>query len=336
MYEKNMSAGAIQDQYNESKKPVYEEKPAEQKMTDEERMKKYLNVRLADDETSRNMFIRLLPVTRDAQTPFALVYAHKVKVSKEVSASGFKTILCPVKNHHVEGIDNCPFCTIAAEAAAGKKGLNRKSKEYEDLNSIEYANSAKPMWVCRCIVRGKEDEGPKWWMFSHQEKKCDGFYDKIMSIDSAKRLLRKDDTYTIFDLNCGRDLLLTITKQKDTDGKWKQKIDIQACDNDSSLTDNIEQGLQWINGEDDWHERYKFKNYDYMSVLAEGGVPVYDREQRAYVNGLSKPEEKSAEPAQEEPKVYAYIPQAQQPASPVQPVAAQTAVAESEISDLPF
>lgn len=323
MFNSNINPGAVQEQYNNSKAPAREERKDTGKLTDEERMKKYLSVRLDANEQSRDMFIRLLPITKDAQTPFALVYAHKVRVSKEVAPSGFKTILCPVKNHNVEGEENCPFCVIASEAAANKKGLNRESQTYKDFNSIEYANTAKPMWVCRCIERGKEADGPKWWMFSHQEKKSDGYYDKIMSIDSSQRKMRRDDNYTIFDLNRGRDLMLTITRTKDDKGATSQKIDIQLCNEDTPLTTDIEMGLSWINTEDDWKERYKFKNYDYMSVLAEGGVPVYDKEQRAYVNKNAQEEKKEEQPTQAPQTSYSYNPQQQMPAPVAQPTQQQ-------------
>ena len=60
--------------------------------------KNYLNARLAQNETSKTLTIRLLPFSSENRSPFKKVITHTVKVNKEVSPSGWKTFICPEKN----------------------------------------------------------------------------------------------------------------------------------------------------------------------------------------------------------------------------------------------
>ena len=43
------------------------------------------------------------------------------------------------------------------------------AKLQEDLKAQAKAANAQENWVCRCIERGKENEGPKFWKFSNSK-----------------------------------------------------------------------------------------------------------------------------------------------------------------------
>ena len=244
--------------------------------------KNYLQARLTDKETSKTLVIRLLPFSPNGGTPFKKVYMHTVKVNKEVSPSGWKTFVCPTHNKkdgEVMGA-GCPFCETSAKARELKfNALDEGTKKrYGD---IEFLNRVKEMWIVRCIERGHEEDGVKFWLFNTSKKK-DGVYDKIMNLAKirSEAAARKGNTYSIFDVNNGLDLIVTLTKTADN------KTSIQIVDDGmpSPLTDDYEQGMKWIEDEKQWHEVYTVKSYEDMSVIAMGGVPVFNKELNKYVD----------------------------------------------------
>lgn len=239
--------------------------------------KNYLQARLANGEKTKEMTIRLLPFNQQETIPFHKVHMHTVRVSKEVSPSGWKTFPCPVKNKLG---DSCPFCEMA-EAAKEKKKTATIEQEKKKWNEIEFTYSSKDMWIVRCIERGHEEDGVKFWLFPHS-KKQQGVYDKINNIAATryKKGLTQGKINNIYDLNEGKDLVLTISK----DSMDKTQINIADDDSYTPLTSDFEKGLSWINDEKKWEEVYTVKTYDYMSVIVEGGTPVFSKEKNTYVN----------------------------------------------------
>jgi hypothetical protein len=234
-------------------------------------VKNYLQARLADNEESKEMTIRLLPFTPDGGSPFHKVYMHQVKVNKEVSPSGYKRFPCPV--HNKLG-DKCPFCETAAQAKLLKNESTSES-ERKKLEDVEYSNYAKPAWLVRCIERGHEEDGVKYWLFSDSKQK-DGVYDKIYAI--FKKRLEKGKN--IFDVNEGKDLCLNLSK----DSMGKTRIVITDDDDLTPLTDDFELGSSWINDTKAWTDVYTIKPYEYMSIVVQGGVPVYNKDLKKYVD----------------------------------------------------
>lgn len=272
----NIDAKAVQSQYEAEQAVPY----VKANKFDE---RNYLQARLQNDETTKTLTIRLLPFTKDGGTPFKKVYMHTVKVNKAVSpTSGWKTFVCPVKNadgNH-DGNDKCPFCETSRKAYELKKNaLDEPSRKM--YGDIEFMNRAKEMWVVRCIERGHEEDGVKFWMFSNSKKK-DGVYDKIMNLakirhESAKR---KGNEYSIFDLNNGLDLIVTLNRTAD------KKTTIQIVDDGvpSPLTNDYELGMKWINDDKRWLDVYTIKPYDYMSIIAMGGIPKFDSTKNKFVD----------------------------------------------------
>ncbi len=231
----------------------------------------YLQARLGDNEDSKDITIRLLPFSPEGGSPFYKVYMHQVKVSKEVSPSGWKRFPCPSKNHISEP---CPFCETAELAKTLKKNAT-SDVDRKRFEEAEIASYAKPMWLVRCIERGHEEDGVKFWLFSDSKQK-DGVYDKIYAI--FKKRLEKGKN--IFDVNEGKDLCLSLTK----DSTGKTRITITDEDELTPLTDNYDLGLSWINDSKSWTDVYKVKPYEYMSIIIRGGVPVFDKVQQKYVD----------------------------------------------------
>lgn len=250
-------------------------------------LKNYLNARLGENETSKTLTIRLLPFSPEGGSPFFKVHMHQVKVNKEISPSGWKTFPCPIKNNLGE---KCPFCELSNEARTlkNKAVLEQEKKK---LGDIEFANKAREMWIVRCIERGHEEDGPKFWLFS-SSKKGNGVYDKIMNIFTQRwtKAQEQGRYNNIFDLNEGKDLFITLTK--DTNGKTV--INVADDDEKTPLSDNYELALSWLNDHKKWDEVYTVKAYEYMSIIVQGGVPVYDKEKGCYVDKEARNAEREA------------------------------------------
>lgn len=245
-------------------------------------IKNYLQARLGDKEDSKEMTIRLLPYSPEGGSPFQKVFMHMVRVNKEVSPSGWKRFPCPNRNH-LDG--ECPFCETAEYARKLKKEATNEV-DRKRFDEAEMSNYARSMWVVRCIERGHEEDGVKFWLFSDSKNK-DGVYDKIFAI--FKKRLEKGKN--IFDVNEGKDLTLTLTK----DVLGKTRITITDDDDLTPLTEDEELGLSWINDPKKWTDVYKVKPYEYMSVVLNGGVPVYDKELKKFVDKNSQTESKNEE-----------------------------------------
>lgn len=233
--------------------------------------KNYLQARLGANEDSKEITIRLLPFTEDGGTPFHKIHMHQVRVNKGVSASGWKRFPCPIENKIGS---SCPFCETAQQARSLKKST-LSEVERKKFEEVEKANYAKSMWIVRCIERGHEEDGVKFWLFSDSKKK-DGVYDKIFAIFKK----RAEKGRNIFDLNAGKDLCLNLSK----DAKGNTVISVTDDEDYTPLTDNYELGLSWIKDAKKWTDVYTFKPYDYMSVIVQGGIPVFSKEKNTYVD----------------------------------------------------
>lgn len=238
--------------------------------------KNYLNARLGSGESSKKLKIRLLPFSPEGGSPFQKVFIHTVRVNKE-GGQGWRTFVCPTHNH--KG-DKCPFCETSEQAKQLRLRTDNEveKKKYGD---IEFMNRAKEAWIVRCIEREHEEDGVKFWLFNASRKK-DGVYDKIINLFNERWEEAKaaGKTYNIFDLNNGKDL--TINLSKDSNNKTVTQI------TDSSfmtpLSDNYEQAKAWIEDPKKWEDVYTVKPYDYMAIVVQGGIPIFDKEQNKYVD----------------------------------------------------
>ena len=285
----NIDANAVEEQYkNETTATTTTKKKTEFNE------KNYLQARLKPGETKKSLTIRLLPFSPEGGSPFKKVFIHTVKVSKELSPGGWRTFVCPT--HNKMG-DKCPFCEVSAKAKEFRfnTDIEVEKKKYGD---IEFMNRAKPAWIVRCIERGHEEDGVKFWLFNDAKSKK-GVYNEIMTIydERKKAAEKKGKTSNIFDLNDGKDLIVTLTK--DDNGKTVTKV--VDDDEKTPLTEDFEQGMAWINDTKKWDEVYTVKSYEYMSIVVNGGIPVYDKNQNKYVD-LNEKKEEDKKAAEEELK----------------------------------
>ena len=265
--------------------------------------KNYLNVRLAKGETEKNLTIRLLPMDLETGNPFVKVHMHNVRVPKEVSESGWKSYICLAKNKdidHEKYGNKCPFCELNHNAyqESVKETDPIKKKNFQD---ISIANLSREAVIVRCIERGKEDEGVKFWKFNLRSDKTDP-YNAILKLYQLRKEAaeKKGKTENILDIYEGRDLNITITAE----GTSAPQI---VDDSDRSpLSESEEQMKEWIYDSKKWQDVFSTKPYEYLSLVSQMKIPWYDREKGMWVDkeefnaehkDLAKNEEENIEKA---------------------------------------
>ena len=276
----NITIDSILEQQEQESKPKFVRNTFD--------VKNYLQARLGKSETTKTLIIRLLPFSPEGGSPFKKVHFHNVRVNEKVSASGWKQFPCPVNNGLGE---KCPFCETAKQARELKKSALTEA-EKNKYNEIEMANTSREMWIVRCIERGHEEDGVKFWLFTNS-KKGDGVYDKIMTIFKNRYLKGKEQGKynNIFDLNEGKDLYVTLTK----DSNGRTVTNISDDDEKTPLSTNYELAEKWLHDTKKWNEVYTVKPYDYMSIIVQGGKPVFSKEHGTYVDKDELDKENEAE-----------------------------------------
>lgn len=247
-------------------------------------VKNYLNVRLEEGEVEKTITIRLLPMDLETGNPFVLVHVHNVKVPKDLVRPGqkpYKDYICLRKtsdiNHDVFG-HACPFCEINKNAY--EESLNTTDpvvkKEWQD---ISIANKSREAVIVRCIERGKEDEGVKFWKFKTRSDKTDP-YNQIMKLYQMRKesAEKKGKTENILDIYNGRDLNITITAEGTSAPQIVDDIDR------SPLSESEEQMREWIYDDKKWQDVFTCKPYEYLKLVSEMRIPWYDKDNNIWVD----------------------------------------------------
>lgn len=255
--------------------------------------KNYLDTKIPKGQNTKQVRIRILPVSSTDPNIFLKLKTHPLKVSPEIANNGFKSFIC-LNDPHLQGRNEkgCPLCDRSNELFASAKTFKDKG----DMNmsktifkqACDFKN--KTTYIVRVIVRGKEDEGVKFWRFNDNSK-GEGCYDKLMSIYNTRREQKADGTmYNIFDLMEGKDIVLTLSRIYDKKGDTgKTSIQITDANLPSPLSSDIAQANTWINDSKKWTDAYGIKNYDYLTIIADGKIPVRDMANNgAYIGRESK------------------------------------------------
>ena len=244
--------------------------------------KNYLNVRLDEQngEKTKTLTIRLLPMDLETGNPFVKVHMHNVRVPKEVSKSGYKSYICLSKNKdidHEKYGNKCPFCELNQNAyqESVKETDPIKKKNFQD---ISIANKSREAVIVRCIERGKEDEGVKFWKFNVRSDKTDP-YNTILKLYALRKEEgeRAGQVLNILDIYNGRDLNVTITEGNAA----PQILDASLS---TPLSRDEEQMKKWIYDEKKWQDVFSTKPYEYLSLISQMKIPWYDREQGKWVD----------------------------------------------------
>lgn len=260
---------------------VFEKKPIVQKTKFDE--KNYLNTRLKKDESSKEIRIRLLPFDKDSSSPFKIIEMHNVKVPKEISESGWKSYVC-LKNtddidHDVFG-HNCPFCELKDKSFQEAKNCEDEYKK-QKLFEIGKANFSNKVCIIRCIERGHEEDGPKFWKFALRSDGKDPYHSlmKLMENRRNEAIEEGEEPICIFDIYKGKDIKLNVEAVYTKDGKWTNKVSVSVYDYGSNkpISPDENKMKAWIEDEKKWSDVFVVKPYEYLSLIMEGKIPFYDR-----------------------------------------------------------
>lgn len=241
----------------------------------------YLDVRLDEGQTEKTLKIRLLPMNLETGNPFVKVHTHNVKVPKEVSKSGYKSYICLNKtdgvDHEVYG-NKCPFCELNREAYL-ESTKTSDPVEKEAWQKISVANLSRETVIVRCIQRGKEDEGVKFWKFNIRDKDKSDPYNQIMRLYKTRKEEAEaaGQELNILDIYNGRDLNVTIT-----DGNSAPTISDAGFS--TPLSKDESQMKQWIYDGKKWQDVFAIKPYEYLAIVSQMRIPWYDRDLGKWVD----------------------------------------------------
>ena len=255
--------------------------------------KTYLNIRLSDNQTTKELKFRLLPIDGESNTPFKKIHVHTVKVPKEVSPSGWKSYICIEKT---EGIDRdiygskCPFCEMNREAYKKFSEATEPAIK-ERWKKISLENIPKEACIVRGIERGAEEDGPKFWKFNIRKDKTDP-KGQIMELYKTRLEESREEGLedeNILDINTGKDLKITISLASDNNqGENRTSVKIVDYGKNKPLSTDVNQMLEWLNDSKKWSDVFTIKPYDYLSVILEGEIPFFDKTMNKWVKKMDK------------------------------------------------
>ena len=255
--------------------------------------KNYLNIRLSDNQTTKELKFRLLPIDGESNTPFKKIHVHTVKVPKEVSPSGWKSYICIEKT---EGIDRniygskCPFCEMNREAYKKFSEATEPTIK-ERWKKISLDNIPKEACIVRGIERGAEEDGPKFWKFNIRKDKTDP-KGQIMELYKTRLEESREEGLedeNILDINTGKDLKITISLASDNNqGENRTSVKIVDYGKNKPLSTDVNQMFEWVNDSNKWSDVFTIKPYDYLSVILEGEIPFYDKTLNKWVKKMDK------------------------------------------------
>ena len=225
------------------------------KVSQEDRMKKYFTTILPKGVKTLEKRIRILP-TKDGSTPFVESKFHELQIDgkwTKLYDPAFEGKRSPL-NEVAEGLS---ITGIAEDKELAKTYYSRR------------------FYIVKVIDRDNEQDGPKFWRFKHNSK-GDGTLDKIIPIWRNKG--------NITDVNEGRDLILTLTLTKSGNGKEYTTISSVIPEDKTPLHENPEVSQSWIDDELVWTDVYSKKPEDYLVLVAEGKTPKWDNENKKWIS----------------------------------------------------
>jgi hypothetical protein len=229
------------------------------KVSQEDRMKKYFTTLLPKGSRSGEKRIRILP-TEDGSTPFKEAYYHELQVDGQ-----WVKLYDPKQ----EG-KRSPLNEVY-------EGLIMTGVEADKVLARQYR--ARKFYIVKVIDRENEQDGVKFWRFKHNSK-GEGIFDKIFPLFKNKG--------DITDTQKGRDLIITLGLTKAGNGKEYTAITSIIPEDITPLSNDNDTVNSWINDELTWADVYSKKPEEYLEMIAKGEVPKWDVETKKYVSNLSE------------------------------------------------
>ena len=245
---------AVLQQYESNK---IEPKSDSNKMSQDERLKKYFTTILQKGEREGQKRVRILP-TNDGTSPFKEVWFHEVQVGGR-----WMKIYDPGKN---EG-KRSPLNEV-------NEALMMTGSEQDKVLARQY--KSRKFYIVKVVDQDKPEDGVKFWRFKHNYK-GDGILDKIIPIWKNKG--------DVTDPNNGRDLILSLSLVKAPNGKEYTNVSSIMYDDPTPISTDAAQMAEWLENEMTWEDVYSKKPEEYLEAIAQGHEPRWSTDLGKYVYG---------------------------------------------------
>lgn len=231
------------------------------KVSQEDRLKKYFTTLLPKGARSGEKRIRILPTT-DGSSPFVEVYFHEIQVD-----GNWVKLYDPKQ----EG-KRSPLNEVY-------DGLMMSGEESDRVLARQYR--ARKFYIVKVIDRENEQDGVKFWRFKHNSK-GEGVLDKIFPLFKNKGDITNPDN--------GRDLIITLGLTKAGNGREYTTIQTIIPEDQSPLHTDASTSQSWVNDELTWADVYSKKPEEYLEMIAKGEVPRWDSETKKWVSNSNENE----------------------------------------------
>jgi hypothetical protein len=217
------------------------------KMSQEDRLKRYFTTVLPKGVRNEERRIRILP-TSDGSSPFKEVNFHEIQVDGK-------------------------WTKLYDPAQEGKRSPLNEVREALNMTGIEADRElarqyrSRKFFIVKVIDRDHEEDGPKFWRFKNNVKQ-DGILDKIFPIFQKKGDITHPET--------GRDLTLFLSLTKAGTGKEYTTINSVIPEDPTPLHTDANVAKTWVEDPATWSDVYSKKSEDYLEMVAKGEVPRWD------------------------------------------------------------
>ena len=231
------------------------------KMSSEDRLKRYFTTVLPKGSKGEERRIRILP-TKDGSSPFVEVKFHEVQVDGK-----WVKLYDPAQEGKRSPLNEvCEGLMMSGVDSDKELARNYRSRKF---------------YIVKVIDRDHEADGVKFWRFKHNHK-GDGVIDKIFPIFRNKGDVTNPEN--------GRDLILSLTLTKAGTGKEYTVINSVLNDDPSVLHTDADVAKTWLDDELTWSDVYSRKSEDYLEMVARGEVPRWDTASSKWVSNLTTEE----------------------------------------------
>lgn len=231
------------------------------RVSQEDRLKKYFTTLLPKGARSGEKRIRILPTT-DGSSPFVEIYFHEIQVD-----GNWVKLYDPKQ----EG-KRSPLNEV-------HEGLMMSGEESDRVLARQYR--ARKFYIVKVIDRENEQDGVKFWRFKHNSK-GEGVLDKIFPLFKNKGDITNPEN--------GRDLIITLGLTKAGNGREYTTITSIIPEDQTPLHTDAETSQSWVNDELTWSDVYSKKPEEYLEMIAKGEVPRWDSETKKWVSNSSENE----------------------------------------------
>ena len=187
------------------------------KMSSEDRMKRYFTTVLPKGSKGEERRIRILP-TKDGGSPFVEVYFHEVQVDGK-----WVKLYDPKQEGKRSPLNEVQEALMATGVEADRE----TARQYR----------SRKFYIVKVIDRDHEEDGVKFWRFKHNYKQ-EGILDKIIPIWKAKG--------DVTDANEGRDLMVELSKAKTPKGIEYTVVQTVMYDDPCAIHTDESQMKEWM------------------------------------------------------------------------------------------